>query len=102
MLCHLLLLLLLHLQASDNPVKARFVPLGEFIKKVGPAPSDVAMVTYLQVRVSGLEGFRFQVIARGLGFSAGSQGFDMAMVTYLQVRAQGLDGFSGVFKSSGF
>lgn len=37
-----------HLQASDNPVKARFVPLGEFIKKVGPAPSDVAMVTYLQ------------------------------------------------------
>lgn len=35
-------------QASDNPVKARFVPLGEFIKRVGPAPSDVALVTYLQ------------------------------------------------------
>jgi hypothetical protein len=35
-------------QASDNPVKLRFVPLGEFIKKVGPAPSDVALVTYLQ------------------------------------------------------
>jgi hypothetical protein len=35
-------------QASDNPVKARFVPLGEFITRVGPPPSDVAMVTYLQ------------------------------------------------------
>lgn len=50
--------LLLRSQASDNPVKSRFVPLGEFIKKVGPAPSDVAMVTYLQVRVlQGVKGF---------------------------------------------
>lgn len=24
------------------------MPLGEFIKRVGPAPSDVALVTYLQ------------------------------------------------------
>lgn len=38
----------MRLQASDNPVKARFVPLGEFIKKVGPSPPDVALVTYLQ------------------------------------------------------
>ena len=36
------------MQASDTPVKARFVPLGEFIKRVGPAPPDVALVTYLQ------------------------------------------------------
>ncbi|WIA22484.1 hypothetical protein OEZ85_004780 [Tetradesmus obliquus] len=35
-------------EASDSPLKVRFHPLGEFIRRVGPAPSDVALVTYLQ------------------------------------------------------
>lgn len=28
--------------------QALFLPLGEFIRKVGPSPPDVALVTYLQ------------------------------------------------------
>lgn len=35
-------------ECSDTPTKVRFVPLGEYITRVGPAPSDVALVTYLQ------------------------------------------------------
>lgn len=33
---------------SEVPVKGPFVPLGDFIKAVGPPPPDISLVTYLQ------------------------------------------------------
>jgi hypothetical protein len=36
------------LEMSEAPEKSRYVPLGEFVTRLGPAPPAVTLVTYLQ------------------------------------------------------